>query len=339
MTRAGVILVCLSVLVGPAIIPSPAPAQDALIRQGGQAYQAGDMKGAIKAFTAALGAGLTGHKRAQVLWFRGACWHRLEQYARAEADFSQAIALNPNQAHYYVSRGRTRVSMKRYAPALADFDRAVRLKPAYVTVYLYRGLTRAMLRQYPAAVSDFTRAIQLDPSKIDAYRLRALAYRKMGRVAEANADLAKANQLAAQAGRRQQPVQTQTPPPKPKPPVTTTQVPAPDPTGLWYRRLYGRHAFYFKIIKRAGSWPAPHAYQVVFAKSTLPLPGYRPGTMSMIFTITGPTEARGMTLYIGGGEIKWAKCKFTFADQNTIVITMTEPDLAHALPTTLHRAQ
>ncbi len=338
MTRAGVILVCLSVLVGPAVIPSPAPAQNSLIQQGARAYQGGDFQGAAKAFTAALNAGMTGPKRAQVLWFRGMCWHRLGRYDRAETDFSRAIALRPDQGSYYLSRGLSRLKVKRYASALKDFDQAVRLRPNYAYSYLYRGLTRAVLKQYPAAVSDLDRAIQLDPKNVTAYRLRGLVFRKMGRTAKSRADLAKANRLSAQQSRRQRPVQPQTQSPAPRPPVTTTPASAPNPVGLWYKRLYARHALYFKIIKRAGSWPAPHTYQVLFVKSSLPL-GYRPGTLSMIFTITGPTTARGMTLYIGGGEVSWCKCKFTFVDPNTIVITMTEPDLAHALPSTLHRAR
>jgi tetratricopeptide (TPR) repeat protein len=337
MSRITLVLVCLSVLIGPAVFPSPVSAQDALIKQGGRAMRAGDYQGAIKAFTTALGSGLTGHKKAQVLWFRGACWHQLKQYGRAESDYSQAIALNPDQAQYYVSRGRARASLKRYRQALADFDQVVRLKPNYVPGILYRGLTRAMLRQYRGAVADFTRAIQLDPKSIAAYRMRSLTYRRMGRNAQAQADLARANQLAAQAARRQHRQQgpvNRTPAPAPAPAPAR----APDPTGLWYKRLYARHALYFKIVKRAGSWPAPHTYQAVFVKSSLPL-GYRPGTLSMIFTITGPTTARGMTLYIGGGEVRWAKCKFTFVDPKTIVIRMAEPDLAHALPSTLHRAR
>jgi tetratricopeptide (TPR) repeat protein len=338
MIRLNILVACLSVMVGLAVTPSPASAQNAQVTQGARAYKAGDYQGAVKAFTAALNAGLTGQARGQVLWYRGACWYRLKQYGRAESDFSQAIALNPGEVHYYVYRGRSRAKLRRYGAALADFNQVVRLKPNYVYGYLYRGLTRALAKQYPGAVADFTRAIQLDPARVETYRLRAMVYQRMGRKAEAAADLAKANQLSAQQGRGTRTVQTPTPRPEPRPNVTTTPAPAPDPSGLWYRRLYASHALYFKIIKKAGAWPTPHAYQVVFVKSSLPL-GYRPGTLSMVFTITGPTEARGMSLYIEGGRVRWARCKFTFVDPNTISISMTEPDLAHALPSALHRAR
>lgn len=82
-----------------------------------------------------------------------------------------------------------------------------------------------------------------------------------------------------------------------------------------------------------------HTHKVIYTRSTLPVPGFRPGTLSMVFTITGPTVATGMTLYVDSTGVHWKKCLFTFVDPKTISIKMSDPDLAHALPSALHRVK
>ncbi|MBU0516028.1 MAG: tetratricopeptide repeat protein [Proteobacteria bacterium] len=343
--RFSLVVIGLAVAGLLALVAAPALAQDAnqTARAGMKAFRARNYAQAEQLFTQALNQGLTGQRRATIHWMRGSARFRLNNYPAAIQDFNSAIALDPNKALYFRSRGSARAKLKKYTQALADFNQAVRLDPKSVKGYLYRGLTQAILGKYNLGITDFTTAIRLDPKSILAFRMRAMTYTRMGRKDLAKADQARANQLAAQKARTEQ-----QPRPKPdtgglvttKKPDTRTATVAPlDPTGLWFRRLYTRHAMYFRIVRQPGTWPMPHTFKMIFSRASLPMPILKPGSLAMVFTITGPTTAKGMVLYAEMSGVQWVKCDLTFADPKTIVVKITDPNYVHAPPTTFHRAK
>lgn len=357
--RFSIIILGLAVAGLPALVSAPALAQNTnqTALAGIKAFRARNYTQAEQLFTQALNQGLTGQRRATIYWMRGSARYRLNNFQAAIKDFDSAIALTPNKAIYYRSRGSARGKLKQYPQALADFNQAVRLDPKNVTGHLYRGLTQALLGKYNLAITDFTTAIRLDPKSILAYRMRAMTYTRMGRQDLAKADQARVNQLAAQQAQGQRKTQTRTPPPArpagqvvPRKPAVTgqvtkkpdprpTAVPSIDPTGIWYRRLYLRHAMYFRILRKPGNWPMPHTFEMIFTRASIPMPVFRPGSLAMVFSITGPTTGRGMVLYAEMSGVQWVKCDLTFADPKTIIVKITDPNYIHALPTTFRRAK
>ena len=58
---------------------------------------------------------------------------------QAIAAYTQALALNPNYAEAYNNRAYTYMRMQNYAPALQDLDQALRIRPDYMNALMNRG--------------------------------------------------------------------------------------------------------------------------------------------------------------------------------------------------------
>ena len=142
---------------------------------------------------------------------RGRLWRDvLKNNDRAFADFSRTIALNPDFAEAYTSRGWILISANHLNEALGDMNSAlihdqkntlayegranifeklkswrlmyedanklVELLPGERIGFEYRGHAFFENGQYQAAISDFTRAITLAPQEIYSYRMRGRCY-------------------------------------------------------------------------------------------------------------------------------------------------------------------
>ncbi len=89
--------------------------------------------------------------------------YELGACARAIADYSHAIRLNPRFAEAYNNRAYTYMMQADYAPALPDLDRAIALRPTYV----HALMNRADIYNYdyhidrPRAIRDYDRIIAL----------------------------------------------------------------------------------------------------------------------------------------------------------------------------------
>jgi tetratricopeptide (TPR) repeat protein len=81
----------------------------------------------------------------------------------AEADFSQAIRINPKHAKAYHGRGFMLYLKGKYAQALADFDESLRLKPNAVS-YAFRAGIHERQGNLSAAMDDYNASIQLEPT-------------------------------------------------------------------------------------------------------------------------------------------------------------------------------
>jgi tetratricopeptide (TPR) repeat protein len=93
---------------------------------------------------------------------RGIAYSQLGQYDRANADFDQAIKLDPRIASFYFARGNAWAFKSDLDRALSDLDRVIQLDPKDPMIYGNRGtallekgeLNRATTQFLPNIVSQ-----------------------------------------------------------------------------------------------------------------------------------------------------------------------------------------
>ncbi|HST50274.1 tetratricopeptide repeat protein [Jatrophihabitans sp.] len=95
------------------------------------------------------------------------------QLEEAVADYSQAIAQDPNYAPYHFDRGSVLHRLGRDAEAIAEFEEAMRLSPPLPEAYYNRGDIRAEQGDLDGALADFGYALELNPAFLNAYINRA----------------------------------------------------------------------------------------------------------------------------------------------------------------------
>ncbi|WP_293128781.1 tetratricopeptide repeat protein [Microcoleus sp. bin38.metabat.b11b12b14.051] len=79
----------------------------------------------------------------------------------AIADYTAAIAINPNYAKAYNKRGIIHGRyLKDYPAAQADFDRAIEINPKYADAYYNRAKVRYLLKDKPGAINDYQKAAE-----------------------------------------------------------------------------------------------------------------------------------------------------------------------------------
>ncbi len=107
---------------------------------------------------------------------RGNAYNRTGRHDAAIADYTKAIALNPDFAAAYGNRGSAYGRAGRNDDAIADYTRAIVLRPDVATTYHDRGLGYARKGAYDEAIADYTRAIALKHDFANAYDSRGSAY-------------------------------------------------------------------------------------------------------------------------------------------------------------------
>src|ERR1035441_10898126 len=110
---------------------------------------------AIQSFTAAIAL----HPNdAAAYYSRGAAQQNLEQNEAAVQSYSEAIRLAPEMAHAYAARGVCLVRLQRDADALTDFQRALWLKPKLAFALNGRGGVHFRRKEYRMALADYDAA-------------------------------------------------------------------------------------------------------------------------------------------------------------------------------------
>jgi tetratricopeptide (TPR) repeat protein len=185
----------LGIVAGAAsLIPSTPmaqpPAAEELLRRGTHAYQRGDLRTAVAAFTEAVRID-PGHTQAH--YQLCAARYQLDETTRALEDCSRAIGLRPAFTEAYYLRGLLRSQkLGDNHGAVQDFDQAIRLKPDHAAAYLKRGNARARLGDLRSGLADYDRAIGLDPVYADAYFNRGVVRYQLKDVTGALDDLRQA---------------------------------------------------------------------------------------------------------------------------------------------------
>lgn len=156
---------------------------------------------------------------------RGDFYMNDQQYDKAFADFTQAIALNPREYDAYNLRGNIHRREKRYEEAIADYQKALEIQPRTSkamlnlgNVYfernenekafdLYtqiiqgepnnanalcnRGAIHFRQKNYEKALEDLNKAIAIDEDYFDAYMNRGVVYSVTNRYDESLQDYSK----------------------------------------------------------------------------------------------------------------------------------------------------
>lgn len=81
-----------------------------------------------------------------------------QDYADAEAHFTRAIGLDPDESFYHDWRARARVKQGKWADALADANRAIELFGQWPAYYEFRAVILKLLGQDARAEADLARA-------------------------------------------------------------------------------------------------------------------------------------------------------------------------------------
>ena len=109
-------------------------------------------------------------------FLRGIAKYNLDDLLGADADFSNAVELNPVYTGAYYYRAITRSRLGNYDDALNDFKQAIELRPDLPDPYYSRGVTRLLNQQFEAAIADFDIFIRYEKRHVAAYINRGISY-------------------------------------------------------------------------------------------------------------------------------------------------------------------
>jgi tetratricopeptide (TPR) repeat protein len=148
-------------------------------------------------FCANCGAKLSGTEQesAKQHFDKGIAYCREKEWDKAIAEYSAAIALEPETIPSYVNRGSVYLEKGDYDRAIADYDTVLKIKPDDAMTYNNRGWSYFMKGDWEKAVEDCTAAIKIEPNLPYAYDSRGEAYFAKGEYGKAVADFETAFKL------------------------------------------------------------------------------------------------------------------------------------------------
>jgi protein O-mannosyl-transferase len=122
-------------------------------------------------------------------WYnRGMAYLDIQEPGLAVADFSQAVALNPQYVPPYTNRGIAFGMLGDIPKAIDDFKTASRLSPETFEPYLNMGIAYIKTGQFDGAVFALTSALRINRTSAPAYMNRGIAFASMGQLKRALAD-------------------------------------------------------------------------------------------------------------------------------------------------------
>ena len=145
-----------------------------------------DYERSIAYFTDAISSGnLRKSNMAIAYHLRGADYVKTGRYDEAIADFTQALALNPDLATAYNDRAIAFRNKGDLGRAVADYSAAIKLMPNVDSFYLNRGLAYAKGGQWEEAIADYRQALYYKPKLVSALVALGDAHLQMGHNSDA----------------------------------------------------------------------------------------------------------------------------------------------------------
>ena len=174
-----------NIIVDSTLLAISSTTQDYL-NNGNKKMDVQDYNGAIADFTKAIA---LNPNDTEAYYFRGNAKNYIQDYYGAIEDFTKAIQLYPNNANSYFNRGIAKYNLQDYYGAFVDYTQAIGLNPNYTQAYNNRGHVKYVLQNYKGAIADFNKAIELDTNYSQAYFNRGLAKKKLGDIDGYNSDM------------------------------------------------------------------------------------------------------------------------------------------------------
>jgi lipoprotein NlpI len=135
--------------------------------------------------------GLGEETRADLLAARGRVHDRLGADARALADYSAALDLEPNDSYALYNRAMIYARMGDLQRSIEDLDASLALRPDNLEAYFNRGLAFLDTGRPNKAIDDFTTLYERNPDHPYALANRGIAYAWTGNDRLAERDFAK----------------------------------------------------------------------------------------------------------------------------------------------------
>lgn len=133
-------------------------------RLGRALREEGDVDGALKEYDEAIRLKPT----ADAYIHRGVAYYDKKDAAKAEADYTEALRLDPKSAEAANNRAWLRYTTGDFDAALKDANQAIRLNGSLAYIWDTRAHIHEKLGNTNEAVRDFRKAIQLDPTQTAA---------------------------------------------------------------------------------------------------------------------------------------------------------------------------
>lgn len=113
---------------------------------------------------------------------RGKCCAAIQQYHRAQMDFSMCVRYEPNAKHYGL-RGQCLRRLQRLQDALRDYDEALRLESQKAEWHFERALVYMDLEVYDKAIDGFWQALHRNfQDKFKPHYHRGICFRSIGQL-------------------------------------------------------------------------------------------------------------------------------------------------------------
>jgi protein O-GlcNAc transferase len=137
---------------------------------------------ALNSYSRAIGIG----KRApaELMVDMGISFRDLGRHSEALASYERALALEPDLAEAYYSRGNALFNLQRHSEALASYDRALVLKPDVAEAHYNRGIALYNLKRFAEALASYDRALALEPGLPEIHHGRGNALNALHRLDE-----------------------------------------------------------------------------------------------------------------------------------------------------------
>ena len=159
------------------------------LEAGLKANEARSYDEALRQLDAAIATGkLTVPQHTQALLAKTAAWIGKGDFARAYAEASEAVRVNPASAEARLERGRIGWHRQEWESSLADFNEAIRLAPDQAEGYSLRGIVWFHKGELDRAIADYGEALKRDPRHAGALFNRGLAWHGKGDHARAAED-------------------------------------------------------------------------------------------------------------------------------------------------------